>query len=327
MRKKKESLQHVLIMQVLPRIKNNRTEVSYKKYIKRFARWAKDNGYRKVDDISRDVIQEYENYLERDPKEYSPASIHTFLAPVCVSVGVSMDQIRKPKRKSGSIERGRDWDANGQPTSHNPRGRKQETDPKYARLMTLQKAVGIRRAELSRLVGSDLVQRGDDWYIVVRRGKGGKYQEQRILPKDVSTVRKIFDGVLPEERVFTKAEMSNLINLHGIRAFHGKECYEYYDNLLTENPEEADRLRTMLLQRWDKAHERLLAEDSAAWERQRKRFIVDMDDRPYILRGDNANKAVAAGRPTQYRRLALMCVSVLHLSHWRLDVTVTNYLL
>jgi hypothetical protein len=50
-----------------------------------------------------------------------------------------------------------------------------------------------------------------------------------------------------------------------------------------------------------------------------------MDDRPYKLRGDNLSKALASGSPTEYNRLALMCVSVLHLSHWRLDVTVTNY--
>ena len=31
--------------------------------------------------------------------------------------------------------------------------------------------------------------------------------------------------------------------------------------------------------------------------------------------------------PTAYNRLALMAVSVFHLSHWRLDVTVCNYIL
>ena len=37
--------------------------------------------------------------------------------------------------------------------------------------------------------------------------------------------------------------------------------------------------------------------------------------------------ARAAGVPTEYSRLALLAVSVFHLSHWRLDVTVTNYLI
>ena len=59
---------------------------------------------------------------------------------------------------------------------------------------------------------------------------------------------------------------------------------------------------------------------------QRERFVEDMDDRPYKLRGENLRKARALGLPEEYNRLALMCVSVLHLSHWRLDVTTTNYL-
>lgn len=50
-----------------------------------------------------------------------------------------------------------------------------------------------------------------------------------------------------------------------------------------------------------------------------------MDDHPYRLRGDNMTKALASGSPTEYNCLALMYVSVKHLAHWRLDITVTNY--
>ena len=42
------------------------------------------------------------------------------------------------------------------------------------------------------------------------------------------------------------------------------------------------------------------------------------------MRGENRQKAIELGKKTEYNRLALMMVSVLHLSHWRLDVTVTN---
>ena len=48
---------------------------------------------------------------------------------------------------------------------------------------------------------------------------------------------------------------------------------------------------------------------------------------PYKLRGENRQKAIEQGKETEYNRLALMMVSVFHLSHWRLDVTVTNYLI
>jgi hypothetical protein len=88
----------------------------------------------------------------------------------------------------------------------------------------------------------------------------------------------------------------------------------------TEKPARADKLRRVLLDRFDETHTR--ESDASA----RRRFIADMDDRPYQLRGENKTKAQALGLPVEYNRLALMCVSVFHLSHWRLDVTVTNYL-
>lgn len=327
MGRKTESLQHALIKRVLPKILNNKTGATYKKHLKNFAKWAKEQGYRHPEQITKDVIQEYEQHLETSAKQYSPATIHTYLAPVCAAVRVPMDQIRKPKRTSGTITRGRDRDANGNPITQNQNGRRQEKDPRYTRLVALQSAVGIRRAELGRLTGADLVHNGADWFINVRKGKGGKRQLQYILPKDVPVVRHVFAGIDPDQEVFSRKEMNNLINLHGMRAEHGKECYEYYLTLFNSNPEAADKMRQVLLRRWDEAHHRLRDDNPEAWLRQRNRFKKDMDNRPYVLRGDNAAKAIALELPTEYSRLALMCISVLHLSHWRLDVTVTNYLL
>ena len=327
MGKKSNSLQFELIKRVLPQIDNNRTGKAYKKRIKNFAEWAKENGYKKPESITRDVIQEYEKALESDPKGYSPSTIHAYLSPVCSAAGVPMDKIRKPKRTAGSITRGRDHDVEGNPAEQNLQGRKQASDPKYARLVALQEVLGIRRSELGHLVGADLVNMGRSWYVRVRRGKGGKEQLQYILPKDVETVRQVFAGIGPEQRVFSKKEMNNKINLHGMRAKHGKNCYHYYADMIAKNPAAADKLRALLLHRWEKGHEKLKNDNPKAWTIQRSRFISDMDDRPYQLRGDNLRKAKTLGLPEEYNRLALMCVSVLHLSHWRLDVTATNYLI
>ena len=58
-----------------------------------------------------------------------------------------------------------------------------------------------------------------------------------------------------------------------------------------------------------------------------QRFLKDiMNDTPYVLRGKNREKAIAQEKPVTYNRLAMMMVSVFHLSHWRLDVTSVNYL-
>ena len=321
------SLQHELLRQVLSDIENNKTSTAYKRHIKNFAKWAKGNGYKKPESITVEVIQEYENYLENDPRNYSPSTIHTYIAPVCLAAGVSMDKIRKPKRSARSITRGRERDTDGQPIAQNLQGRRQEKDPKYERLVALQAVLGIRRNELRHLVGADLINRGKSCYVRVRRGKGGKEQYQYILPKDAETVRQIFSGVGPEQRVFSNEETNNKINLHGLRAKHGKDCYNYYAEMLERDPAAAEQLRALLLRRWDKGHEKLKNENPKAWAFQRARFISDMDDRPYKLRGDNLRKAQALGLPEEYNRLALMLVSVLHLSHWRLDVTATNYLI
>ena len=87
----------------------------------------------------------------------------------------------------------------------------------------------------------------------------------------------------------------------------------------------AEKMRRKLMDRWLDGHERLRKTNHDAWSRQKKLFEREMDDRPYRLRGDNMTKALASGSSTEYNRLALMCVSVMHLAHWRLDVTVTNY--
>ena len=111
-----------------------------------------------------------------------------------------------------------------------------------------------------------------------------------------------------------------------MRAAHGKDCYHHYASIIENYPGVAEKLRTELLRRWDKGHERMKSSNPKAWESQRKNFIRDMDDRPYLLRGENLRKAEALDLPTAYNRLALMCVSVFHLSHWRLDVTAVNYM-
>ena len=320
-----DSLQYTLLKRVMPQIRNNKTSTAYKKHIKNFARWAKDNGYKKPEQITKDTIQEYEQYLEGSPKQYSPATIHSYLTPVCAAADVNMEEIRKPKRTAGSIIRGRRRNTDGQGDSRNRQGDRQERNPKYTRLVSLQRAIGIRRAELSRLKGADLVERGSSLYVRVCKGKGGKEQMQYILPQDRQIVREIFAGVAPDQKIFSKAEMSNVINLHGMRAQHGRDCYQHYLRLITTKHGAADSLRQTLLKRWEAGHERLRKTDPAAWERQKARFTADCDDRPYLLRGENLSKARALGLPEEYNRLALMCVSVFHLSHWRLDVTVTNY--
>ena len=328
MPRKTESLKYALnkrAFQNTKNSKNNNTETTYKRSINQFVEWAKERGYKTEDEVTKETIQEYEEFLEGHPKSYQPSTIHTFLTPICVATGVSMDEIRKPKRTAGKIVRSRNKGIDDNKCK-NTQGLKEECDPKYARIVSFQRAVGIRRAELARLLGVDLSHRNDEWYVIVQRGKGGKQQRQYILPENVDTVREIFRNIEPMENVFSREELNNKIDFHGLRAENARRCYAYYVKKIETEPGFAQEMRCKLKNRWLEEHERLRKTNYDSWLRQKQLFDQEMDDRPYRLRGDNLTKAMASGSPTEYNRLALMCVSVMHLAHWRLDVTVTNYI-
>ena len=224
-----------------------------------------------------------------------------------------MNEIEKPKRTAGKIVRSRNQEANKQ-------GKIEATETRYNRLICLQKAVGIRRAELSRLIGTDLTEDESGYLCVnVSRGKGGKRQLQRILPEDEKSVIEIFRGVNPDQKLFSADEMNNKIDLHGIRREQAQRAYKYYCDRLKNEPGYKYQCRKELAARYKEFH------DAGA---SNKRFLHDiMNEEPYKLRGENRQKAIEQGKETEYNRLALMMVSVFHLSHWRLDVTVTNYLI
>lgn len=312
----KKNLKYQLMQTGLKGLDNNRTVTSYKRHILRFAEWCKTQNIRDISSVTAEIIQQYEEHLAADPRQYTPATIHKLLAPVCRAAGVNLAEIRKPKRTSGTIIRGR-------LTDNNRQGKRQEEEPRFSRLVQLQKAAGIRRTELAHLTGKDF----DGTHIHVARGKGGKEQYQFILPEDRETVRKIFEDIAPNQRVFSPDEMKNLINLHGMRAEHARRCYSYYLKWLQDHPGRVDQVREALLRKWEAGHKKLLASSPDRYEKQRRKFLESMRDEPYSLRGENRVTALNAGRPTEYNRLALMCVSVNHLAHWRNDVTVTNYMI
>jgi hypothetical protein len=308
------SIQSTLIEAALKGITDNQTVTAYKKDCKLFAVYCKAQGVKRPDQLQgkeKELLQGYEKELEAS--EYSPATIHRRLAAPCKATGINMNEIEKPKRTSGKITRSRREEANKQ-------GKREAEDEKYNRLVTFQRAVGIRRAELARLTATDLTTDESGYLCVyVAKGKGGKRQLQRLLPEDEGTVLKIFQNADPEQKLFSKEELQNKIDLHGIRREHAQRAYKYYADRLKNEPEYKYELRKELAARYKEFHR---PGDS------NKRFLHDiMNEEPYKLRGENRQKAIEQDKETEYNRLALMAISVFCLSHWRLDVTVTNYLI
>lgn len=310
---KYRSIQSLMIASALKGITDNQTVTAYKKDCKLFAAYCKNHGVKRPDQLQgreKELLQAYEKELEASG--YSASTIHRRLAAPCKATGINMNEIEKPKRTAGKIIRSRNPDANKQ-------GRIEATEARYNRLIRFQNAVGIRRAELSRLTGADLVIDEMGYLCVyVKRGKGGKTQLQRILPEDEKTVLEIFQSADPEQKLFSKEEMQNKIDLHGLRREHAQRMYKYYADRLKNEPGYKYQCRKELMARYDERHRPGTS---------RQRFIEDItNEQPYKLRGENRQKAIEQGEETEFNRLALMMVSVFCLSHWRTDVTVINYI-
>ena len=135
----------------------------------------KSYGIRNLSEIGKDEIQRYENQLEAEGK--SASTIHNYLVPICKATGIAIKDIRKSIRASSDFKRSAD------------KGRGDGGKP-----AELNKFLGLREGELKRLRGDSLVYKNNHYYVIVDKGKGGKYQEQRVCDKDVAEVKKFFDG-------------------------------------------------------------------------------------------------------------------------------------
>lgn len=290
------------------------TQKQYRNQIQKFVDYCRTEGITQMRHIKgreKVMVQRYADSLQE--AGYSPATIHTYIASPCKALAVPMGEISKPVRSADAISRSRHI------AGENERGTREEKLEKFERLVRFAEAVGIRRAEYGSLRGGDLTRdESGALCVYVRSGKGGKTQLQRILPEHEATVLDIFRGIKEDQYVFSKREMENDIDLHGKRAKCAQNAYQYYcKNYRT--PQQREQLRGELLARWDAYHR--------PDERQRAKFVRSMRAGDYITRGTVREISEANGHGCSYDRLAVMAVSVFHLSHWRAEVTITNYLI
>jgi hypothetical protein len=275
----------------------------YKHHAIKFGEWCKVKYHcRKFEDCATH-LQDYATALKEKGK--SASTIHTYLAAVCRVWGVDLAEIKKPRRVVSENTRSRGVKAVDKRSDAKP-----DASP---RLYEFAKRVGLRRREYQRLCGDSLALDESGNLCIRVRGKGGKLQYQRLLPEDEAFVRAYFDDKDADECIFLREELDNKIDLHHLRALQAQRAYAYY----LEHIEEAD------------FREKLIAELQARWEaaNNKKAWNPQLVEGGYYLRGKNREFAQAHGLPVSYDRLALKAVSVFHLSHWRDDVTVQNYLL
>lgn len=331
----RNTLKYELTKSAVKGLVSTRTIKVYKTGCREFANYCKENGIKDVmtatDEQKIEYIQSYERHLEE--RGMSPSTIHTRVAPICRATKIKMNKIDKPHRTSDQITRSRtSW--------KNEQGINQRDNDKYDRVVKAEEAIGCRRSELERLRVGNCIRfdngKPADWIrdesghicVEICSGKGGKYQLQRIDPDRLAQLRDVIEtckgGPDPHAKLFSSQEMANKLDLHGIRGEVARDMYDRYAAHLQSDPAYRDQLRQELIDRYDRYNNP--ARKNA--EKHRERFMRDItNEKPYLLRGSNKEVALANDRPIQLDRLAIMAVSVFHLSHWRADVTVTSYLL
>ena len=289
------------------------TEKQYRNHAIKFANWCKEQyGCRMLEECSAH-IQDYADFLVVQGR--SPSTIHTYLAGICRICGIPLADIQKPIRVVADNTRSR-----GTKAVDERKDAGREVSP---RLYDFASIVGIRRNEYLHLTPDDLVF--DDFghpCVLVRKGKGGKRQLQRILPDELPAIKAVFDNPANEEHLFSRDELKNKIDLHHLRALRAQKMYRYYlDRIETETGYRA-QLISEIRHVWEQDDEARKSNGYRA-----KRWSDMKVTGNYVLRGNNRKLAQKHGLPMKYDRLALLAVSIFHLSHWRHDVTVANYLL
>ena len=293
---------------------NNKTRSRYTNNYFRFIEYCRNYYKCKSKNECSLYVQQYEQFLEE--QGYSASTIHNRMVPVCLFLNVPLESIDKPKRLTSQYSRGRTGNRAIVSNCN-------ITNPLYERSVEFQKRVGIRRNELKKLKGDDFVRdESGYWCVRVKKGKGGKQQLQRILPADIDFVQSYFKCKNENELIFNPNEISsNNINYHMLRARQANRAYKYYiDQLETKGEKYREQLQAEIQKRAKAYH----------INKKTGRYIsIPLKEITgyYWLRGENKKFALKNNLPVKYDRLALMAVSVFHLSHWRVDVTVASYLL
>jgi integrase len=261
-------------------------------------------------DSCKEHIQEYSNYLQT--QNHTASTIHTYLASICAVFDVNLATIIKPIRHTANYMRGRE--------TKNLDSKNDLKNPEWTYIVEFQRRVGIRRDELKRLKGRDF-ELDESGYpcIVIRKGKGGKCQYQRIFEKDIEFIKSYFDRVNENEYVFDQKYFENDLNFHHLRAEAAKAYYWDQLKRVQDDQTYAEQLEKEIRARWDKTN--------LTKQGKPRKFKEYELTGIYTLRGKNRELATEKGLPVNYDKRALLATSMFKLAHFRNDVTIASYML
>lgn len=311
---KKMSITRMLCEESRPffsKYENNVTRSAFVKHFRKFIEFCRSEYDCKTTEECKNHIDDYVQFLVN--KKLTANTIHTYLSPVVLFFGMQLSDIEKPRRCSAHNVRSRSTNGKVQRSDNDP------DNPKYSHLIEFQRRVGIRRREYQNLRGSDFREdKNGNFYVYVRKGKGGKSQWQLILPEDVEFVKSYFDET--ENKVFDSEEFKNKLDLHKLRAEQAKRAYHYYLDRINNEEGYREELEKLIHKHWNERN---------IDKRTKKPKPINKKDLSgtYKLRGENKKLALKHGLPVEYDRLCVLATSIFNLSHWRVCVCVNNYLL
>lgn len=315
-KKRKPSITQQIMAECLKNInqkENNITRNNYRRSCYKFVCWCRQTHNLRTYEECRDLIQAYSDFLQKTTL-YSASTIHSYLAGPCCGFCVPMDLINKPRRVSVHYIRSR-FEPSCPPQNQDP------YNEKVRRITEFQIRVGIRKSCLFALKNKNFKQdESGYWCVEVERGKGGKYQLNRLLDSDVEFIRSYFDPSKPEENIFTQEEIQNcvLIDIHRMRAQSAKNYYYEQLHRAKENPDYAKQLEEEIRKRWN-----LYNRDKKTGKpKVLKNSLIKGD---YVLRGELRKKAIAEGKDYRFNKLCLLATSIFKLSHYRNNIVVASY--
>ena len=189
-----------------------RTFKTYMEQCGYFVRYCKENhGCRYLDEC-----REYaDEYLRKgiDEKK-SPYTLHLIRSALCkLYSDTSKDYIELPKRKRKDITRSR-----GEKVRDKHFSEKNHED-----IVFFCRATGLRRHELKQIRGKEYRIRGLQLYVIVQKGKGGKYREVPVYGEYRDRVREIMERAGDG---FVFPEVPEAMDVHSYRAEFATEMYQ-----------------------------------------------------------------------------------------------------
>ena len=138
----------------------------------------------------------------------------------------TVDFIKTPARKRADINRSRGEKVRDSHFSEN----------NHKELVEFCKSTGLRRSELKVLTGDKLVQKNNQYYIIVNRGsKGGRYREAVVIG-NIENVKRLMNKA-GQERTFNKIPEG--ADIHGYRAEYATALYNKLARPIEELPYDA----------------------------------------------------------------------------------------